>query len=236
MRSTVLDERGLPAVRGLSLTVRAGEIVGIAGVEGNGQHELVECLAGLRRGAPATRGSHGVSCTGLRPRASGPRRRAHPERPLGAGWCANTRSPRTWCSAASASRRSAAACRSTARPCARSRTALLARVRRAPAPARGACAPALGRQPAEAHRRARAHARGRPPARGPPDARRRPRRDRVHPPGVVGARRRARGAAGLVRAVRDPGARGPHPRDVRGARRVRDHGRPRPTSARSACT
>ncbi len=50
----VRDARGLPAVRGVSLAVRAGEIVGIAGVEGNGQHELVECLAGLR---PAARGS-----------------------------------------------------------------------------------------------------------------------------------------------------------------------------------
>ena len=45
----VADERGLPAVRGVSFAVRGGEILGIAGVEGNGQHELVECLAGLRR-------------------------------------------------------------------------------------------------------------------------------------------------------------------------------------------
>jgi len=43
----VADERGLPAVRRVSFEVRAGEVVGIAGVEGNGQHELVECLAGL---------------------------------------------------------------------------------------------------------------------------------------------------------------------------------------------
>jgi simple sugar transport system ATP-binding protein len=42
------DDRGLPAVRGVTLAVAAGEIVGVAGVEGNGQHELVECLAGLR--------------------------------------------------------------------------------------------------------------------------------------------------------------------------------------------
>ncbi len=42
------DARGLNAVRGVSLAVHAGEIVGVAGVEGNGQHELVECLAGLR--------------------------------------------------------------------------------------------------------------------------------------------------------------------------------------------
>jgi simple sugar transport system ATP-binding protein len=45
----VVDDRGLPAVRGVSFDVRAGEIVGMAGVEGNGQHELAETLAGLRR-------------------------------------------------------------------------------------------------------------------------------------------------------------------------------------------
>ena len=44
----VLDDRGLEAVRGVSLRVRAGEIVGIAGVDGNGQTELVEALTGLR--------------------------------------------------------------------------------------------------------------------------------------------------------------------------------------------
>ncbi|MDR7418569.1 MAG: ABC transporter ATP-binding protein [Armatimonadota bacterium] len=49
----VLNDRGLPALRGLSLAVRRGEIVGIAGVAGNGQRELVEAVTGLRR---ATRG------------------------------------------------------------------------------------------------------------------------------------------------------------------------------------
>jgi len=42
------DDRGLPAVRDVSLSVRAGEIVGIAGVEGNGQSELIEAITGLR--------------------------------------------------------------------------------------------------------------------------------------------------------------------------------------------
>ena len=45
----VRDERGLEAVRGISLEVRAGEIVGIAGVDGNGQTELVEAITGLRK-------------------------------------------------------------------------------------------------------------------------------------------------------------------------------------------
>lgn len=42
-------DNGLPAVKNASLTVRAGEIVGIAGVSGNGQRELVEVLGGQRR-------------------------------------------------------------------------------------------------------------------------------------------------------------------------------------------
>lgn len=44
----VLDDRDLPAVREVSFEVRAGEIVGIAGVQGNGQTELVEAITGLR--------------------------------------------------------------------------------------------------------------------------------------------------------------------------------------------
>jgi len=47
----VVDDRGLEAVRGVSFDVRAGEIVGIAGVDGNGQSELIDALSGLRRSA-----------------------------------------------------------------------------------------------------------------------------------------------------------------------------------------
>ena len=55
------DDQGLPAVEAVNLKVHAGEIVGIAGVSGNGQSELVEVLSGQReetdgrifiRGAP----------------------------------------------------------------------------------------------------------------------------------------------------------------------------------------
>ena len=44
----VRDDRDLPAVRGVSLLVHAGEILGIAGVDGNGQRELVEAITGIR--------------------------------------------------------------------------------------------------------------------------------------------------------------------------------------------
>ncbi len=45
----VSDDRGLEKVRGISLEVHGGEIVGVAGVDGNGQTELIDAIAGLRR-------------------------------------------------------------------------------------------------------------------------------------------------------------------------------------------
>jgi ABC-type uncharacterized transport system ATPase subunit len=45
------DDRGLEVVRGVSFEVRGGEIVGVAGVDGNGQSELIDSLAGLRKPA-----------------------------------------------------------------------------------------------------------------------------------------------------------------------------------------
>lgn len=46
---TVIDQRGIPVVHDLSLCVRRGEILGLAGVAGNGQSELLETIAGITR-------------------------------------------------------------------------------------------------------------------------------------------------------------------------------------------
>lgn len=51
---SVANDKGLPAVREVSLEVREGEILGIAGVSGNGQRELAEAIAGMRRAAGGT--------------------------------------------------------------------------------------------------------------------------------------------------------------------------------------
>jgi simple sugar transport system ATP-binding protein len=66
---TVLDERGHTAVDHLSLEVRAGEILAIAGVQGNGQTELVEALTGLLAPTGGTIRVAGRPLEGARPRA-----------------------------------------------------------------------------------------------------------------------------------------------------------------------
>jgi simple sugar transport system ATP-binding protein len=65
----VLDARGGVAVDGVDLTIRAGEIVGVAGVEGNGQTELVEALAGLRTVQSGRVTVQGIETTRFGPRA-----------------------------------------------------------------------------------------------------------------------------------------------------------------------
>jgi ABC-type uncharacterized transport system ATPase subunit len=60
----VADDRGLPAVRGVSVDVRAGEIVGLAGVDANGQSELIEAIVGLRSPAAGSVTVDGKDVTG----------------------------------------------------------------------------------------------------------------------------------------------------------------------------
>ncbi len=64
----VQDKRGIMAVKGINLEVRAGEILGIAGVEGNGQTELVEAIAGLLKPKGGRIQVSGRNITGLSPR------------------------------------------------------------------------------------------------------------------------------------------------------------------------
>ena len=91
----VLDDRDLEAVRGVSLDVRAREIVALAGVDGNGQSEFIEALSGLRKSSGGTihiagrdvTASNAHSRYDSRPRphprgspAARPRPRVHPRR------------------------------------------------------------------------------------------------------------------------------------------------------------
>ena len=65
---SAIDDRALPAVRDVSFEVRAGEIVGIAGVDANGQSELIEVLTGLRKPTAGAVRIAGKDVTGASPR------------------------------------------------------------------------------------------------------------------------------------------------------------------------
>jgi general nucleoside transport system ATP-binding protein len=64
----VFDERGIEKVCGVSFSVRAGEIVGIAGVDGNGQTELIDAITGLRRSQSGAVKVAGRECLHATPR------------------------------------------------------------------------------------------------------------------------------------------------------------------------
>lgn len=64
----VKDSRGLGVINGLNLNVRAGEIVGIAGVDGNGQTELIEAITGLRKSESGSIKLNGKEIRNLAPR------------------------------------------------------------------------------------------------------------------------------------------------------------------------
>ena len=183
------DERGLEAVRGISFEVKAGEIVGIAGVDGNGQSELIDAITGLRR-AKAGRISVGQrDLTHDSPREClDRRRRPHPRGPPAArprprfqpgGEHRAARLPR---GAGLEVRLALPGAADRARPHA------LEGVRRARRRPGDPCRGTLGRQPAEGDRRARGLARPERPRRCAADSGTRRRRDRVRPPP---ARRRA---------------------------------------------
>ncbi len=66
---TLIKPNGTRALQGVSFQVRMGEVVGIAGVEGNGQSELIECVAGLFKPTAGDIRLLGRSILGLSPRA-----------------------------------------------------------------------------------------------------------------------------------------------------------------------
>ena len=104
--STSATTASCEAVDGLSLTVRAGEIVALAGVDGNGQQELVEAITGLRSPSRAACvvGGRGHRRPRRARRDRGRGSRTSPRTASAAGSCCRSRWPRTW------------RCASTARP------------------------------------------------------------------------------------------------------------------------
>ena len=64
----VADYRGIDKVKGLNLTVRKGEILGIADIDGNGQSELIEAITGLRKAKAGSISINGKDITNKKPR------------------------------------------------------------------------------------------------------------------------------------------------------------------------
>jgi ABC-type uncharacterized transport system ATPase subunit len=77
-----VDDVGEPALRGVDLSVSGGEIVGIAGVSGNGQRQLVEVLAGQRRASGGAIRVHGVPYHATRAETRRAKLSLLPEEPL----------------------------------------------------------------------------------------------------------------------------------------------------------
>ncbi len=65
---TVKGSRGVHAVNNLNIEMKSGEIIGLAGVEGNGQTELIEAITGLRKADSGTITLNGKDITNLKPR------------------------------------------------------------------------------------------------------------------------------------------------------------------------
>ena len=62
-----VDRRGISLLKNVSLEIASGEILGIAGVEGNGQSQLIECIAGLIKPTSGSITVNGIQIAGLTP-------------------------------------------------------------------------------------------------------------------------------------------------------------------------
>ena len=111
----VRDDRGQEAVHEIDLEVRAGEILGIAGVAGNGQDELVEAIVGLRKPTSGKVTLAGQDITGLKSRVRLRGAASATCRPTGtaSGWCCRSASPTTSSSPATTARPTRVACCAT---------------------------------------------------------------------------------------------------------------------------
>ena len=230
--SSLVDHRGVRLLDDVDLELRAGEIVGIAGVSGNGQTELLQILSGIRRptgGTLTVRGRvidahHPSDPAEMRDAGPGARARGSPA-PGHGGGLPGLGDVDPGLPGRTAVLPQLPARRAGGRPALRHADGPL---RRAAARAGAALVELLRRQPAEAGAGARDGARAQGAAGRPADARRRYRRHRVHPSRAGEEPRRGlRRAGGLGRARRDPVARRPHPGDVRRPHRRRGAGRPR---------
>ena len=214
----VLDDRGLVAVNGVSLEVRAGEVLALAGVQGNGQTELVEALVGMRPVISGTVTLNGHDVTHLTPRQALDAGFGHiPEDRQRDGLVLSMSVADNL--VLNTPRRAPFARRGTRNFAAdqRTRRAVGPRLRhpRDLDPSAGELA--LGRQPAEGHRGPRALEGHRVPRRLPADARSRRRLDRVRaPPDRRASQSRAWFADRLVGTRRGARPRRPDRGDVRG--------------------
>ena len=206
----VKDDLGVTRVKDVSFSVRAGEIVGIAGVAGNGQSELLESVSGMRdqsSGNVRLKGTP-LSLEGDDGAAPRPRRRArarargspaHGPRDGLPGM--GERHPRL----RGRARNTARASSSTSAPPRPTPSEQHQEVRHPPGQRPAQDRQLLRRQPAEDRSRPRDGARSRRADRRPADARRRHRRHRVHPqPDHQDARRGQGDPARLGRARRNP--------------------------------
>ena len=233
-----MGDRGTEALRGVDLEVRGGEIVGLAGVSGNGQRELAQCLAGLRKVTAGTIIIDGKDMThaSLRERMRG-RAGLHPRRAH-----ARRRDPRILRAG------EPVPARSRRRPNytrgifldfrqdggARARAGRASSRVKTPRPGH-ADQESVGRQHPEVDHGARALAPAQGADRRPADARRGHRRDRVHPPAPARAARSGHGhPADLRRPGRNPQPVRPDRGDVRRAASSASSSAARPPSSRSA--
>ena len=166
---TLVDEFGRNLLTDVSFDIHRGEVLGLAGVEGNGQAELVETIMGMRKGADRTDQPRrqGHDAAGTRANAARPASATSPRTGSATACCWTPRCGRTGSSATRPVRRRCADTLIDRSGCARGHPSHRRGVRRPDARHRHHVACAVRRQPAEADRRTRDERRPGPAHRRP---------------------------------------------------------------------